>query len=59
MPKPEGWSDADLAKRDRCVDDLTREGVPAGKTPEQKERTPKERVFAICTVAVEKHRRKG
>jgi hypothetical protein len=39
MPKPEGWSDAMLAARDRCVTKLKSKGMEESKA------------YAICTAA--------
>jgi hypothetical protein len=41
MPKPKGWSDAQLAARDRCVTKLTGKGMDKSKA------------YAICTASVE------
>lgn len=40
MPKPKGWSDAQLAARDRCVEDLKKKG------------TPESNAYAICTASI-------
>ena len=42
MPKPKGWSDAMLQKRDKCVQDLLAKGYQKSKA------------YAICTAAQEK-----
>lgn len=47
-----------MAARDRCVERLLSEGVPAG-TEAQEERPPRSRAFAICTTAVEQRKRNG
>jgi hypothetical protein len=40
MPKPKGWSDKQLAARDRCVADLKAKGADESKA------------YAICTASV-------
>jgi hypothetical protein len=42
MPKPKGWSDAQLTKRDKCVEDLVAQGKD------------KSNAYAICTAMVNK-----
>jgi hypothetical protein len=42
MPKPKGWSDEALAKRDRCVEHLKAKGYDESSA------------YAICTSMVEK-----
>lgn len=58
-PHPKGWTEGEEDKRDRCVRELVREGVPAPKTAEQRERSDRQRAFAICTAAVEHSRSNG
>ena len=40
MPKPKGWSQAQLQRRDRCVADLKAKGKPTSNA------------YAICTAAI-------
>lgn len=42
MPKPKGWSDADLKKRDDCVESLKKQGKDESNA------------YAICTAMVNK-----
>jgi hypothetical protein len=40
MPKPKGWSQSQLTRRDRCVEHLKAQG------------RPESRAYAICTAAI-------
>jgi hypothetical protein len=40
MPKPKGWSNAQLARRDRCVKHLIAKGKP------------EKNAYAICTASI-------
>jgi hypothetical protein len=40
MPKPKGWSQSQLTRRDRCVEHLKAQGKPES------------RAYAICTAAI-------
>lgn len=42
--------------RDRIVEALVREGVPRGRTPEERARPPRARAYAIATAAVQRRR---
>lgn len=57
MPRPVGWTDADVSRRDRCVEQLLMKGVPAGRTVEEQEQGRRSRAFAICTAMVHRVRR--
>lgn len=57
MPKPKGWTESMVRKRDEIVEALVREGVPRGRTPEERRRPPKARAYAIATAAVKRMRR--
>jgi hypothetical protein len=46
MPTPKGWTSADVAKRDKCAQDL----IDQGKD--------KSNAYAICTAMVDKTRAK-
>lgn len=59
MPRPVGWTASEERLRDECVMALLREGVPPGRTGEERARSDRSRAFAICTASVEKHRRGG
>lgn len=56
MPRPRGWTAQDERLRDRCVDALVREGVPRGRTPEERVRPARARAYAICTAMVQRRR---
>ncbi len=47
MPRPKGWTEAQLAKRDRIAKALREQGTEEGRS------------YAIATAAVERGRRKG
>lgn len=40
MPKPHGWSNEQLSRRDRCVKDLIAKGKPQANA------------YAICTASI-------
>lgn len=40
MPKPKGWSQSQLTRRDRCVKDLMAKGKPQSNA------------YAICTASI-------
>lgn len=58
MPKPRGWTESMVRKRDEIVEAILREGVPPGRTPEERRKPPRSRAYAIATAAVERMRRR-
>jgi hypothetical protein len=57
MPRPKGWTESMVRKRDEIVEAILREGVPPGRTPEERRRPPRARAYAIATAQIQRRRR--
>jgi hypothetical protein len=57
VPIPKGWTEKQARLRDRIAEAIMREGVPRGRTAEERRRPPKSRAYAIATAAVQRMRR--
>jgi hypothetical protein len=58
MPRPRGWTKAEVSARDRCVERLVSEGVPSGRSAEERSKPSRSRAYAICTAAVQQRRQR-
>jgi hypothetical protein len=59
MPRPKRWNESMVSKRDEIVEAILREGVPRGRTPEERRRPPRARAYAIATAQVQRRRRRA
>jgi hypothetical protein len=58
MPIPKGWTEKQANLRDRIAEAIMREGVPRGRTAEERRKPPRSRAYAIATAVVQRMRRR-